>query len=786
MNVRRVNGRLRPSRIPFRCHRHSLRELLISLVFLGGIFVIVKVVTFGNDGEILGKAVFSSAERDSGSLWKVNSKSEISDPYHFQPAQADSDAAFSGPMAPSPVSRSKLQPKDSAEEPVADEVDAAKSWELIQADLSRMNAGVGTAENVDWESSSRRPSEKSMLAPANAVSASSTSKPKIVPADDVKPPVQLVAKSVSTSTKPSFNVTRISLKDWIPVGSEMAREMSRILKLSGGDILGSNQSGGPKEKPMEEGPLLDLDGKPLPVVGFRGNRKIVMMGGTPMMESLAEKLIRAQRKEKAMNSRLHVGKAKQSSVYDRRHRPRVDRPPTAEEIAETVSLVRAALKVRIKKYRIKDPKVLDFQIGDLPSLKVFIVAPWRSGSTFLSQVLDQYPGVFYHYEPFAYLGIKRLKDFEEAKPHLSFLQGLQECKFNHSGFLNTSKKNADDMMGQKEQIWPYCRKGPNRYVCFTEQFLHDACQSFPIHLTKVVRLHLDLLKPSFDSLLVKNDEETILEDDVEDQGSDAEVRERRSIGLHPLHQTGKSNWDELQEMTSSGRREAQGTTVGELKLNPNTSKVAPGKTNLTTLKVYNPMNLQDQDLPTLPEDDSEVKELDLSGPNVRVIYLTRDPRGIMHSRMTTVKWCKKHSVCSSTYKVCQDLNEEIKTAKELQKKFPEIFKILKYEDMAGFPQETFKELFTWLGLEFNDKMKEVVNTFTTEEKKGKSSTSQTPKLWAVNSNKPWSVKKDSKTRIARWKGGMRPEDIKEIEDACVDYMLENSYAFSEMDNDLEH
>ncbi|CAG0902948.1 unnamed protein product, partial [Cyprideis torosa] len=76
-----------------------------------------------------------------------------------------------------------------------------------------------------------------------------------------------------------------------------------------------------------------------------------------------------------------------------------DRSSTAEQIAKTVSLVREALKRRIKEYRIKDPKVLDFQIGDLPSLKVFIVAQWRTGSTFLSQVLDQYPGVFFHYEP---------------------------------------------------------------------------------------------------------------------------------------------------------------------------------------------------------------------------------------------------------------------------------------------------------------------------------------------------------------------------------------------------
>ncbi|CAG0902715.1 unnamed protein product [Cyprideis torosa] len=237
------------------------------------------------------------------------------------------------------------------------------------------------------------------------------------------------------------------------------------------------------------------------------------------------------------------------------------------------------------------------------------------------------------------------------------------------------------MMEQKEQIWPYCQKGPNRSVCFKEQFLEKACQSFPIHLTKVVILHLDLLKPSFDRLLAKNDEKRIV------------------------------------------------------------------------------------------KDDSEFQELDLSGPNVRVIYLTRDPRDIMHSRMTTVSWCKDHSVCSSTYKVCQDLNEEIKTAKELQKKFPEIFKILKYEDMAGFPEETFKELFTWLGLEFNNKMKEVVNSFTAEDN--------------VRSNEARSVKKNSKARIARWKGRMKSEDIKEIEDACVNYMLENSYALSEMDNDLE-
>jgi len=61
--------------------------------------------------------------------------------------------------------------------------------------------------------------------------------------------------------------------------------------------------------------------------------------------------------------------------------------------------------------------------------RLLIVTSWRSGSTFLAQILSSYPGVFQHYEPLMHVGLLQIRPGDEAaKAAVQHLNSLLHCK----------------------------------------------------------------------------------------------------------------------------------------------------------------------------------------------------------------------------------------------------------------------------------------------------------------------------------------------------------------------
>ncbi|XP_022258262.1 uncharacterized protein LOC111089661 [Limulus polyphemus] len=56
---------------------------------------------------------------------------------------------------------------------------------------------------------------------------------------------------------------------------------------------------------------------------------------------------------------------------------------------------------------------------------------WRSGSTFSGEMLSNYPGVFYRYEPFMYLDVFRELDSEQTKNAIETLRHLSRCEYHN-------------------------------------------------------------------------------------------------------------------------------------------------------------------------------------------------------------------------------------------------------------------------------------------------------------------------------------------------------------------
>ncbi|KAH8297901.1 hypothetical protein KR018_000501, partial [Drosophila ironensis] len=268
-----------------------------------------------------------------------------------------------------------------------------------------------------------------------------------------------------------------------------------------------------------------------------------------------------------------------------------------------------------------------------------VVTSWRSGSTFLGDILNSIPGNFYHYEPLLDFGIKQIRDPDDQELAVQNLKNLLNCDYaDMLDYLNFGKTHTY-LFEHNTRLWDVCREFPR--FCWRPDFLTRFCRLFPIQSMKSVRLRL-----------------------------------------------------------------AQAEKL-----------------------------LEDQSL-----------------SSVRIVLLVRDPRGTMQSRRHRV-WCSGNEDCEDPKLVCQDLQDDYKTAEILLQKYPSRFRTLRYEDLSLNPSEMTQEILQFFGLPFDPAVEEFLDTHTKENIGGVSSTYR-----------------DSRSAPFHWIRDLKPEEIKQIQDACVDAM----------------
>ena len=69
-----------------------------------------------------------------------------------------------------------------------------------------------------------------------------------------------------------------------------------------------------------------------------------------------------------------------------------------------------------------------------------------------------------------------------------------------------------------------------------------------------------------------------------------------------------------------------------------------------------------------------LRDADLS---LKVIFLVRDPRGVMNSR-DSMDWCSDSSACGSVDVMCKDLYSDVRYANELNEKYPNRLLLVRY------------------------------------------------------------------------------------------------------------
>uniref|UniRef100_A0A182J7N5 Sulfotransferase domain-containing protein n=1 Tax=Anopheles atroparvus TaxID=41427 RepID=A0A182J7N5_ANOAO len=281
-----------------------------------------------------------------------------------------------------------------------------------------------------------------------------------------------------------------------------------------------------------------------------------------------------------------------------------------------------------------------------------IITTWRSGSTFLGDILNALPGNYYHYEPLLDFDIVQIRGPPNDSVALHNLRHLLRCNYNEMENYLDFGRTHNYLFSHNTRLWQQCLRFPQ--FCYEPKFLGPFCQLFPLQSMKVVRLRAALVAP-------------------------------------------------------------------------------------------------------LLEDESL---------NVRVVLLIRDPRGSLQSRRHRV-WCPDHPDCYDPATVCSDMQQDYEAAIDLSERFPKRFRVIRYEDLSLDPYGKTKEILDFYGLPFHPEVKAFLDTHTTQDIGGVSSTYR-----------------DSKTAPFHWTKELTFDYVKHVQDSCVSAMRNWGYRNATSEREL--
>lgn len=123
-------------------------------------------------------------------------------------------------------------------------------------------------------------------------------------------------------------------------------------------------------------------------------------------------------------------------------------------------------------------------------LRNIIITTWRSGSTFLGDVINSIPGNYYHYEPLLNYGIVQIRGPPYADSAIRNLKRLLMCDYKDMHNYLAYGKSHVYLFTHNTRLWNHCELYPQ--YCWNATFLSDFCKLFPFQSMKVVRLRLRL------------------------------------------------------------------------------------------------------------------------------------------------------------------------------------------------------------------------------------------------------------------------------------------------------
>ncbi|XP_031849481.1 carbohydrate sulfotransferase 4 isoform X4 [Nomia melanderi] len=169
---------------------------------------------------------------------------------------------------------------------------------------------------------------------------------------------------------------------------------------------------------------------------------------------------------------------------------------TLSGIQEVVDQQRKAIQREMEDYEYPNGKYgvnvskledLVMEKGGRPMRSV-ILTSWRSGSTFLGDVVNAHPANFYHYEPLLDFGIVQIRGPPLADEALRNLESLLRCEFHNLDRYLDYGKTHPWVFNHNTHLWRQCQA--HKKICWDPRFVSKFCKLFPFQSMKIVRLRL--------------------------------------------------------------------------------------------------------------------------------------------------------------------------------------------------------------------------------------------------------------------------------------------------------
>lgn len=123
-------------------------------------------------------------------------------------------------------------------------------------------------------------------------------------------------------------------------------------------------------------------------------------------------------------------------------------------------------------------------------VRSIIITTWRSGSTFLGDILNAMPANFYHYEPLLNYDIIQIRGPPYDQQAIQNLKNLLRCNYTDMAeYLNYGQQHTY-LFSHNTRLWRQCRLYSQ--FCWEPKFLSAYCKLFPLQSMKVVRLRLSI------------------------------------------------------------------------------------------------------------------------------------------------------------------------------------------------------------------------------------------------------------------------------------------------------
>jgi hypothetical protein len=157
---------------------------------------------------------------------------------------------------------------------------------------------------------------------------------------------------------------------------------------------------------------------------------------------------------------------------------------------------------------------------------------------------------------------------------------------------------------------------------------------------------------------------------------------------------------------------------------------------------------------------------ELNDLNIHIIYLVRDPRGILNSR-TQLQWGEDSAKFQNITYICEEIRDDLFYFHKFQTDHPERFTIIRFEDLANDPLSNAKMLYQRTGFNFTPEVSKFIS-----ENTNISSSDQ-------RNNDIFNTARNSRTIPNKWMKTLDKNIIKESLINCKDILKELKYFYSD-------